>query len=247
MVGKTAIVTGGSRGIGAAISKALSKCQIAVALTYKLQQSMAKKVVKEIHTLGGKAIALQMAVEDRSSIKKALAIIKEQFGFINVLVNNAAIAQEKAFNEITDENWDDVLSVNLRGPFTLCQELLPDMQKQGWGRIINISSIGGQWGGFNQVHYAASKAGLISLTRSLARIYSQDGITINSIAPGLVGSDMARRELESESGKAKVKSIPIGRISTPEEVANVAVFLSGDASSYITGQTINVNGGMYFS
>lgn len=188
-----------------------------------------------------------MAVEDRSSIKKALAIIKEQFGFINVLVNNAAIAQEKAFNEITDENWDDVLSVNLRGPFTLCQELLPDMQKQGWGRIINISSIGGQWGGFNQVHYAASKAGLISLTRSLARIYSQDGITINSIAPGLVGSDMARRELESESGKAKVKSIPIGRISTPEEVANVAVFLSGDASSYITGQTINVNGGMYFS
>ena len=120
------------------------------------------------------------------------------------------------------------------------------MLKRGWGRIINITSIGGQWGGFNQVHYAAAKAGLINLTRSLSRIYSGQGITTNAVAPGLVHTEMSARELESEAGKEKVRSIPIGRIATIEEVAQVVVFLASDAASYITGQTINVNGGMYF-
>jgi acetoacetyl-CoA reductase/3-oxoacyl-[acyl-carrier protein] reductase len=120
------------------------------------------------------------------------------------------------------------------------------MLSQGWGRIINISSIGGQWGGYNQVHYAAAKAGLISLTRSLARVYSAQGITINAVAPGLVKTEMSRNELESESGRAKVLAIPIGRIATPAEVGNTVAFLAGDGSAYITGQTINLNGGMLF-
>ena len=120
------------------------------------------------------------------------------------------------------------------------------MKEKGWGRIINISSIGGQWGGFNQVHYAAAKAGLISLTMSLARIYSKYGITSNAVAPGLVATDMSSAELETDAGREKVRNIPMGRIATVEEVAWVVVFLAGEDSSYITGQTINVNGGMYF-
>ena len=120
------------------------------------------------------------------------------------------------------------------------------MVKQGWGRIINIASIGGQWGGFNQVHYAAAKAGLISLTRSMAKIYSKYGITTNAVSPGLVGTDMVQRELNTEAGQEKVRNIPVRRIATPEEVTNVVVFLASEGASYITGQTINVNGGMYF-
>ena len=163
------------------------------------------------------------------------------------MVNNAAIAQEKPFDTITDADWDHMMAVNLRGPFMSCQEVLPGMVKRGFGRIISITSIGGQWGGFNQVHYASAKAGLIALTRSLARIYSAHGITTNAVAPGLVQTDMLARELDSEEGKAKVRNIPIGRMATMEEVASVGVFLASDDASYITGQTINVNGGMLFS
>ena len=240
------MVTGGSKGIGKAISKALAKDGIAVALTYKSEKDLAEQVADEILKHGGWAMALPLIVEDRKSIKDALRSIKSRLGPVNILVNNAAIAQEKPFSQITDADWDHMMAVNLRGPFACCQEVLPEMVSLGWGRIINISSIGGQWGGLNQVHYAVTKSGLIGLTRSLARIFSKDGITTNAIAPGLVGTDMARRELESSQGKEKVKNIPMGRIATLEEMAGVAVFLASDASSYITGQTINVNGGMYF-
>ena len=120
------------------------------------------------------------------------------------------------------------------------------MKKQKWGRVVNITSIGGQWGGFNQVHYAAAKAGLINLTRSLAKIYSKYGITTNAIAPGLVLTDMAKKELGTAAGKKKVANVPIDRIASPKEIANVVAFLCSNEASYITGQTINVNGGMYF-
>ena len=129
----------------------------------------------------------------------------------------------------------------------MIQEIIPQMQKNGFGRIINISSIGGQWGGLNQVHYAASKSALINLTRSIAKLYSKDGITSNAIAPGLVATDMSANELSTEAGKAKVASIPSARLGTVEEIGSIVNFLASDASSYITGQTINANGGMYFS
>jgi acetoacetyl-CoA reductase/3-oxoacyl-[acyl-carrier protein] reductase len=128
----------------------------------------------------------------------------------------------------------------------LCQAVIPEMVRRGWGRIINISSIGGQWGGFNQVHYAGAKAGLINLTRSLARIYSQEGITINAVAPGLIHTEMIAREINSELGKEKVRGIPAGRIGETKEIADVVKFLVSNEAGYITGQTINVNGGMYF-
>lgn len=243
---KNAIVTGGSRGIGKAIATALAKEGVNVALTYKTNKEKALSLVEKIASKGNRAICMQLDQRSRENICQVIEDVHKSFGKINILVNNAAIAQEKPFETITDDDWDNMMAANLRGPFILCQEIIPDMVEQGWGRIINICSVGGQWGGINQVHYAVAKAGMINLTKSLARIYSKNGITSNAVSPGLVATDMSTRELSTPSGKEKVKNIPIGRIATPEEIANVVVFLASEQASYITGQTINVNGGMYF-
>jgi len=243
---KNAIVTGGSRGIGKAIAIALAKEGINVALTYKTNREKALSVVEEIESKSNRAICIKLDQRSREDIRKVIEEVHKKFGKINILINNAAIAQEKPFETITDDDWDNMIAVNLRGPFILCQEVIPDMIEQGWGRIINICSVGGQLGGINQVHYAAAKAGLINLTRSIARIYSTYGITSNAVSPGLVDTDMVAEELTTPAGKEKVRSIPIGRIATAEEIANVVVFLASEKASYITGQTINVNGGMYF-
>ena len=243
---KNAINTGGSRGIGKAIIISLAKEGVNVALTYKTNKEKAISVVKEIENNGNRAISIKLDQRNRENIHNVIDEVHKKFGKINILVNNAAIAQEKPFETITDEDWDNMMAINLRGPFILCQKILPDMIEQGWGRIINICSIGGQWGGFNQVHYAAAKAGLINLTKSLARIYSKHGITVNAVSPGLVSTDMTKNELNIDIGKKKFDGIPIGRIATPEEIASVVAFLCSDEASYITGQTINVNGGMYF-
>ena len=244
--GKVALVTGGSRGIGKAIAIALAKEGINVALTYRINKEKAFSVVKEIDIENNKVICIRLDQGSRENIRRLIIEVHKKFGKINILVNNAAIAQEKPFETITDDDWDNMLKINLRGPFILCQEIIPDMIAQKWGRIINISSIGGQWGGFNQVHYAAAKAGLINLTKSLARIYSGKGITTNAISPGLVGTEMSSKELNTKSGKEKLRNIPIGRVATPEEIANIVVFLVSEKAGYITGQTINANGGMYF-
>jgi len=243
---KVALVTGGSRGIGKAIAIALAKEGVNVALTYNTNREKACSIVKEIESKGNKAICIQLDQKSRDNIRKMIEEVHKKFGKINTLVNNAAIAQEKPFESITDDDWNNMFAVNLYGPFVLCQEIVPEMVEKRWGRIINICSIGGQWGGFNQVHYAAAKAGLINLTKSLARIYSKNGIATNAISPGLVGTKMSFKELNSEAGKKKVGNIPIGRIATPEEIAEVVVFLTSEKASYITGQTINANGGMYF-
>lgn len=203
LTGKVALVTGGSRGIGRGIAIALAEAGAQVALTYKVNQGLAEQAVGSIAAQGGKAIAIQMIVEDRSSVRRAITEARSNLGSINILVNNAATVQEKPFDTITDADWAHMLAVNLKGPFVCCQEVLPDMLRQEWGRIINISSIGGQWGGYNQVHYAAAKAGLISLTRSLAKIYSNQGIITNSVALGLVRTDMSSNEIESEAGSEK--------------------------------------------
>ena len=243
---KIALVTGGSRGIGREIASALARAGFGVAFTFNQSSDEASFIVEGLRSAGHKAMAIKMAVEDRSSVQNALAQVRSQWGAVNVLVNNAAIAQEKPFDTITDCDWDQMLAVNLRGPFVCAQECLPDMIASGWGRIINITSIGGQWGGLNQVHYAASKAGLINLTRSLAKLYSQHGITTNAVAVGLVQTDMSAGELATTQGKEKVKAIPLGRLGTVQDVANSVVFLASDQANYITGQTINLNGGMHF-
>jgi acetoacetyl-CoA reductase/3-oxoacyl-[acyl-carrier protein] reductase len=243
---KVVIVTGGSRGIGRAICTNLAKAGANVVLTYREQAHLALAVVDEITNDGGSALALEMDVLDRGSVQAVFDASKGHYGSIDILVNNAAIAQEKPFDAITDLDWDQMLAVNLRGPFICSQECLPEMIRRGWGRIINITSIGGQWGGFNQVHYAASKAGLINLTRSLAKLYSQNGITSNAVAVGLVQTDMSAAELATDAGRAKVKSIPCGRVGTLQDISEAVAFLASDQSDYITGQTINLNGGMYF-
>jgi len=245
-VNRVALVTGGSRGIGRAIALALAARGHVVALSYATRVQQAREVADEIRQRGGQAIAVRLVAEDRASVAHAANEVRQAFGPIAVLVNNAAIAQEKPFFDITDADWDHMFAVNLRGPFACAQEVLPDMLKHGWGRIINISSVGGQWGGVNQVHYACAKAGLNNLTRSLAKLYSAQGVTTNTVAGGLVATTMIANELETPAGKEKVRNIPVGRIAEPDEVARVVAFLASDDAAYITGQTVNVNGGMYF-
>lgn len=243
---RIALVTGASRGIGREIALRLGHQGYRVVLTYNARADLALEVVEGLRTNGCNALAIRMAIEDRPDVRAALAQIHDQWGTVDILVNNAAIAQEKPFETITDEDWDRMLAVNLRGPFVCAQECLPEMIKQGWGRIINITSIGGQWGGFNQVHYAASKAGLINLTRSLAKLYSTKGITTNAVAIGLVQTDMSADELTTSAGQEKVRAIPCGRIGTAQDIAGTVAFLASDQADYITGQVVNVNGGMYF-
>ena len=238
---KVAFVTGGSGGIGKSICLKLIKSGFYVAVGYKTNKKDATNLTKK-----NPAIAIQVDVSSRKSIKKSIQSCKKFFGQnIDVLINNAAISQEKSFEKISDTDWDNMLVSNLRGAFSFSQEVIPYMIKSKWGRIVNVVSISGQWGGHNQIHYAASKAGLINLTTSLAKLYSKNGITINAVSPGLVKTEMIANELKTTSGKNKIKQIPIGRIADTDEVANVVNFLCSDEASYITGQTINVNGGMY--
>ncbi|MGC9953805.1 MAG: 3-oxoacyl-ACP reductase family protein [Rhizomicrobium sp.] len=247
LTGKNAVVTGGSRGIGRAIALGLAEAGADVVLTFHEQRSEAEKVVKQIEAMGGRARALRMDVCSRKSIKSMVAAAKKHFRRpLDIVVNNAAIADERPMETITDAAWDRMLATNLRGPFAVCQETLPGMIESRWGRVVNIVSIGGQWGGTRQVHYAASKAALINFTQSLARLYSGYGITSNAVSPGLVATDMAQKELRSKAGKRKAAQIPLGRIADAKEIADTVAFLCSEEAGYITGQTLNVNGGMYF-
>lgn len=240
---KLALVTGASRGIGKAIATALLDEGYLVACGYRDNRDGAEALAKKYKN----AKAVRMDVRDRRSVKRGIAAARKAFRQpIDIVVNNAAIADERPMETITDAQWDRVLETNLRGPFVVAQETLPAMVDKGWGRIVNIVSIGGQWGGMRQVHYAAAKAGLINFTHSLARLYSGKGITSNAVSPGLVGTDMAQKELNSKAGKQKAAQIPLGRIASPQEIAAAVVFLCSDDASYITGHTLNVNGGMYF-
>jgi NAD(P)-dependent dehydrogenase (short-subunit alcohol dehydrogenase family) len=244
---KVCLVTGGSRGIGRGIVQRLSQDGYQVAFTFNREEQLAMDVEQQLNAAGGTVKAFQMAIEDRASVSEVIERAREHFGRpISILINNAAIAQEKPFATITDDDWADMLKINLQGPFICSQEVLPDMTSNGWGRIVNITSIGGQWGGFNQVHYAASKAALINFTQSLAKLFSHAAVTSNAIAIGLAKTDMSGDELDSEAGKKKVANIPAGRIGTIDEIAGTVSFLCSEDASYITGQTLNVNGGMYF-
>jgi NAD(P)-dependent dehydrogenase (short-subunit alcohol dehydrogenase family) len=247
MIEKNIFITGGSRGIGEGIALAAANAGLNVILTFSKNQKNAVKVCEALTVKGVRARAIQMQVENRESVRNAISIASKEIGEINILVNNAGIAQEKPFETITDKDWDQMMAVNLRGPFTVTQEVLPSMINNKWGRIINIASIGGQWGGFNQVHYAAAKAGLINFTRSIAKIYSQHGITSNAIAPGLIATEMSAAELETEAGKQKLVSIPVNKIGSVDDVGSAVVYLASNEAHYITGQTININGGLYFS
>lgn len=236
---KVAFISGGSKGIGRAITEKLARDGFNIIIGYKTNKLKAKELVDSIKNYDVEAKAVYCDISKRKLVKK----IFNQIGRIDVLVNNAGVSQPKKFLDITDEDWIRMFNINIQGAFICSQEALPGMIKNKWGRIINITSIGGQWGGVDQVHYASAKAGLIGLTMSLARLYGNSGITANSISPGIIKTDMTSN-IHSISKKHILKNIPISRFGDPNEIAEVVSFLASNNSSYITGQTINVNGGM---
>jgi 3-oxoacyl-[acyl-carrier protein] reductase len=242
--GRIALVTGASRGIGEAIAHALAQAGADVAVGYREREAAAAEVVGRIDGLGRRALAVQADVTVRAQVRAMVSRTVETLGTVDILVNNAGLLQQKPFADITDEDWDRVLAVNLKGVFLCSQEVLPAMLRQGSGRIVNMASSGGQLGGPLAPHYSAGKAGVISLTRSLARLAAPD-VAVNCIAPGLIDTEMAGAEMASEAGAQKLRQIPLGRLGAAEEVAASVVFLAASAP-YVTGHTINVNGGLYF-
>jgi 3-oxoacyl-[acyl-carrier protein] reductase len=241
--GRVALVTGASRGIGRAIALALAQAGADVLVNCREREDAATEVVRQIEALGGRALAVRADVTAREQVRAMVSRAVESLGAIDILVNNAGFLQQKPFTDITDEDWDRVLAVNLKGVFLCSQEVLPAMRSRGSGRIVNMASSGGQLGGTLAPHYAASKAGVISLTRSLARLAAPD-VAVNCIAPGLIDTEMTQAEMASKAGAEKLRQIPLGRIGAAEDVAASVVFLAASAP-YITGQTINVNGGLY--
>ena len=241
---RVALITGSSRGIGRAIALELASAGVRVVVTYREREQAAAAVVAEAQALGARATLVQLDVSSRTSVRSAIEKARSEFGRVDILVNNAGILEQKPFATISDEDWDAMMAVNLRGAFACSQELLPEMKKQGYGRIVNVASSGGQLGGILAVHYATSKAGTIGLTRSLARLGAPE-VLVNCVAPGLIDSEMTAGEIASDAGKEKIRTIPLGRPGTAEEVARTVAYLVSDAASYVTGQTINVNGGLY--
>ena len=244
---KLALVTGGTKGIGRSIVKMLSRKGYLIAFTYCNSSDEAYKLEKQLIKENKNVKSFYLDQSNIKSIEDLFINVKKYYKTdISILINNAGISQEKEFELISVKDWDQMLQTNLRGPFFLIKKVLENMNKNKWGKIVNISSIGGQWGGFNQVHYAASKSGLINLTKSVSNIYAKNGINCNCIAVGLVDTDMIANEIQTKKGKEKIKNIPINRIGSTEDVADLVKYLISDESSYISGQTINLNGGMYY-
>jgi len=241
--GQTAFVTGGSRGIGKAIVRKLTKAGARVAFTYRSERDQALTLQKE---LDNGAIALQMEVADRASVMRAMDEAVKRLGAFSILVNNAGINKPTDFDQVTDADWDQILGVNLKGPFICSQVGLPHLKASGGGSIIHIGSVSGQYGGPRTAHYAASKAGLISLSQVIARFGAKSNIRSNVVAAGLIQSEMAAAGMAAPAVAKAAETIVLGRLGTADEVGDAVVYLAGPASSYITAQTINVNGGLYF-
>jgi 3-oxoacyl-[acyl-carrier protein] reductase len=245
LAGKCAVVTGGSRGIGRAIALGLGDAGADVLLTYREKAAEAEAVIKAIKAKGRRAQAIQMDVTDRASIEAAVNAA-EAFGTVSILVNNAGINKPTDFDQISDADWDNILATNLKGPFMAAQAFLPLLKKAGGGAMVHIGSVSGQYGGPRTAHYAASKAGLISLAQVIARFGAAHNIRSNVVAAGMIASDMAAGGLAAASVQKAAENILLKRMGSPDEVADAVVFLASDAASYITAQTLNVNGGLYF-
>lgn len=242
--GKVSVVTGGSRGIGRSIALALAELGSDVAINYASNREAAESVCNQMAQMGVRAKAYQADVSDPAQADKLAALVLEDLGKANILVNCAGITRDKTFLKMTREMWDEVIETNLGGPFNVTKAILPSMMEAGYGRIINISSIVGQQGNYGQTNYAAAKGGMITLTMSLARELARKGITANVVAPGFIETDMTK-DLP-DAVKQQVAAItPMGRMGKPEEIAAAVAFLASPAASYITGQVLAVNGGMY--
>jgi len=240
--GRVALVTGASRGIGRAIASALAEAGAAVAVNYRARSEEAAAVVEGIHQGGGRAAAVAADVSVGGDVERMVREVEQRLGPIDILVNNAGMAAVRGLDDITEEDFDRSLAINLKSAFLCTQAVLPGMRRRRWGRIVNISSIGARIGsGSVSVAYAAAKAGLEGLTRGYALRLAPEGVTVNAVAPGLIDTEMGQ-PLIAAGAAAR---IPVGRVGTADEIAQAVLLLAGDA--YITGQTIAVNGGSLFS
>lgn len=242
---RVALVTGAAAGIGAAISRRLARDGIAIGVLDVLIEG-ATKVANEIVAAGGKAIPLQASITDRAQMKAALAQLREAFGPVTILVNNAGITGFIPFEELSDAQWDKMFEVNVKGTFIVTQLALPDMKAAGWGRIVNISSSSAQSGAVLMAHYSASKGAIIALTKTLARELGPLGITCNNIPPRFVmNTVMSEANISESNKKAMIEAGPIRRSGEPEDIAGACAWLVSEEAGYVTGQTIGVNGGRY--
>jgi 3-oxoacyl-[acyl-carrier protein] reductase len=238
--GRVALVTGASRGIGKAIALALARNGADVAVNTRRELDKAEDVAVAIRALGRRSIVVGADVSVAEEVTRAVATVERALGPIDVLANNAGIARPLAIEQISLGDWEQTLAVNLTSIFIVTQAVLPGMRARRWGRVINVSSTAAQLGGVVGPHYAASKAGILGLTHGYAARLASEGITVNTIAPALIATDMI-----SDNPRVRPEMIPVGRFGTSEEVGEVAAMLA--VNGYITGQTINVNGGLYMS
>lgn len=240
---KTALVTGASRGIGRAIALALAKEGYAVAVNYAGNQAAAESVKNEIENAGGKAILLQGDVSSAEDVEKIFATIKEEFGFLDVLVNNAGITRDSLFIRMKEEQWDEVIDTDLKSNFLTVKAAGTMMMRRKKGAIINIASVSGIVGNIGQLNYSAAKAGVIGLTKTAARELAPRGIRVNAVAPGFTLTDMTET-IPEDVKNGMLHAIPLGRFGQAEEIAKAVAFFASDNASYITGQVLKVDGGM---
>jgi 2-hydroxycyclohexanecarboxyl-CoA dehydrogenase len=242
LAGRVAVVTGAARGLGRAIALRLARDGAAVSV-WDLNLDGANETAQLIRDSGGRATACGGSSAKTADIAAAVAQTHAELGKITILVNNAARSPFCKFSELTEEIWDDLMEVNLKGPFLCCKAIIPDMLEAGWGRIINISSSSAQTGASNQTHYAATKAGVIGFTKSLAQEFATSGITANNIPPGFVNTEGLQESPVDVDGFAPLT--PMKRAGRPENIAAAVAFLASDDADYVTGHTLSVNGGRY--
>jgi 3-oxoacyl-[acyl-carrier protein] reductase len=243
LAGKVAIVTGGSRGIGLAIARSLAEDGASVVVSGR-DAARLDAAVKELEALGVPALAVLADAGKRGDVDRLIEVTRERFGRIDVVVNNAGITRDQLLVRMKDDDWDQVIDTNLRGVFLMTRAAAKVMMRQRSGRIIGIASTAGAMGNAGQVNYSAAKAGVIGLTKAAARELAHWNILVNAVAPGLIETDMTAA-IPAEAREAMLQQVPLKRIGQSREVAEVVRFLAGDGASYITGQTIHVNGGLY--
>ncbi|MFA7534420.1 MAG: 3-oxoacyl-[acyl-carrier-protein] reductase [Tissierellaceae bacterium] len=240
---KVALITGGSRGIGKEIALELARNGVNIGLTYVRGEDKAKEVVKEIETMGVKVLAIKANVSIEEEVAQMTKAMEESFGTIDILVNNAGITKDNLLIRMKEEDWDDVMNVNLKGTFLCTKAISRIMMKKRYGKIINMASVVGIMGNAGQGNYSASKAGVIGFTKSMARELASRGIRVNGIAPGFIQTDMTD-VLKEDVKEEMLKAIPLSTFGKPKDIADLVVFLASEKSDYITGQIINVDGGM---
>ncbi|MBR3790472.1 MAG: 3-oxoacyl-ACP reductase FabG [Clostridia bacterium] len=242
---KTALITGSSRGIGAQMARQFAEDGYNVIITYFQSKDKALALLDEITQKGGTAIAVYVDIRKEEDVQNLFEVATKTFGHIDVLINNAGIAFTKLIIDCQPADFDNLFATNLRGNFMLTKLVIPQMLSHEWGRIINISSIWGQTGGAMEAIYSATKGAIIAFSKALAKEYALSNITVNTIAPGVIDTDMIRSVHTDEEIDALRQYIPMEKIAQPEEIANMALFLASDKSSYITGQVLGINGGLY--